>query len=94
MSREIKITLVDFLFSDNGSFLDDKTFIKSCLDHQNYVFYKAFKRNDLLVKKIMNVLSLYRDSSELIIVLSATWWILYLLAPLCFYKKIAFRNLK
>lgn len=35
-------------------------------------------------------MGLYSDAGDLIIVLSARWWILYLLAPLCLYKKIAF----
>jgi hypothetical protein len=90
MKNNIKITLVDFIFSDNGSFLDDIIFIKSCLSNQNYVSYKVFKSTDSIIKKITNILILYKNSDDLIIVLSAKLWMLYLLAPLCLWKKIAF----
>lgn len=86
----MKITLVDFLYTENGSFLDDVHFIEACLGNTNQVTYRNFKLSDTLINKLKNALSLYVNSSGLIIILSSKLWILYLLAPLCVFKQIAF----
>lgn len=86
----MKISLVDFLFTENGSFLDDIRFIESCLENTNYISYRKFKSSDALIKKAKSALGLYADSSGLLIILSSKLWILYLLAPLCLFKRVAF----